>query len=86
MDNKKILNQMVQFNKTIFDNAFNAMQMAQGQGEKLLTSLIDQAAWLPDDGKKTIKDWVGTYKKGCEDFKAAVDAQYKKVDEFLNKP
>ena len=85
MDNKQILNQTIKFNKTIFDNAFNAMQMAQTQGEKMLTSLLDQASWLPEEGKKTVADWVKAYQKGCDDFKSAVDEQYKKVEDFFSK-
>ncbi|NOY68920.1 MAG: hypothetical protein GXP53_05425 [Deltaproteobacteria bacterium] len=83
MDNKQVLNQVIKFNKTIFDNAFNAMQMAQNQGEKIITSLLDQAAWLPEEGRKTIDGWVNSYQKGFSDFKSAVDEQYKKVEEFL---
>lgn len=85
MDNKQILNQMIKFNKTIFDNAFKAMQMAQDQGDKMITSLVDQASWLPEDGKKTITDWVKAYKKGCSDFKENVDQQYQKVEDFFTK-
>ena len=85
MDNKQILNQMIKFNKTIFDNAFKAMQMAQDQGEKMITSLVDQASWLPEDGKNTINDWVKAYQKGCNEFKDNVDQQYKKVEDFFSK-
>ena len=85
MDNKLILNQMIKFNKTIFDNAFNAMQMAQERGGKAVTTLMDQASWLPEEGKKAITDWVKTYQKGCDDFKTTVDEQYKKVEDFLSK-
>lgn len=83
MNNKVILKQIVQFNKTAFDNTFKAMKMAQEHGEKMLTALLDQATWLPEEGKKTITDWVKAYKKGVDDFKATVDEQYKKVDEFF---
>ena len=85
MDNKQILNQMIKFNKTIFDNAFKGMQMAQDQGEKMINSLVDQASWLPEDGKKTITDWVKSYQKGCTDFKENVDQQYEKVEDFFTK-
>jgi len=85
MDNKQMLGQMIKFNKTIFDNAFKAMQMAQDQGEKMISSLVDQASWLPEDGKKTITDWVKAYQKGCNDFKENVDQQYQKVEDFLTK-
>jgi hypothetical protein len=83
MNNKAILKQVVQFNKTVFDNAFKAMNLAQDQGEKMLNALLDQATWLPEDGRKTIAEWMKTYKKGVDDFKKAVDEQYKKVDDFF---
>lgn len=85
MDNKQILSQMIKFNKTVFDNAFKGMQMAQDQGEKLINSLIDQASWLPDEGKKTITDWVQAYQRGTKEFKEKVDLQYQKVEDYLNK-
>jgi len=83
MNNKLVLKQIVQFNKTTFDNAFKAMKLAQEQGEKMLSALLDQATWIPEDGKKAITEWVRAYKKGVDDFKNMVDEQYKKVDEFL---
>jgi len=85
MNNKMILKQMVQFNKTVFDNAFKAMNMAQEQGEKMLNALLEQASWIPEEGKTTIAEWVKAYKKGVNDLKNAMDEQYKKVDEFLEK-
>ena len=83
MNNKVILKQIVQFNKTVFDNAFKAMNLAQEQGEKTLSALLDQATWIPEDGKKTITEWLTAYKKGVDDFKNTVDEQYKKVEEFF---
>jgi hypothetical protein len=83
MNNKVILKQFIQFNKTAFDNAFKAMNMAQEQGEKMLNALLDQATWIPEEGKKTITEWVKGYKKGVDDFKKTVDDQYKKVEEYF---
>ena len=83
MENKQILTQTIQFNKTAFDNGFTAMSMAQEQCEKMVTTFLEQAAWLPEEGKKAISDWVKAYKKGCDDFKSAMDENYKKVEEFI---
>jgi hypothetical protein len=83
MDQKQIARQMIQFNKTAFDNSFNAMTMVYEQNEKMVGTFLSQATWLPEDGKKTISDWVQGYKKGCEDFKKQVDGNYQKVEEFF---
>jgi hypothetical protein len=83
MDQKQIAKQMIQFNKTAFDNSFNAMLMVYQQNEKMMGTFIDQASWLPEDGRKAISDWLAAYKKGCEDFKKLMDENYQKVEEFF---
>lgn len=83
MDPKQIAKQMIQFNKTAFDNTFNAMTVLQEQTEKMMATYLDQAPWIPADGKKAIGDWVKAYKKGREDFKTAAEDNYKKVEDFF---
>jgi hypothetical protein len=83
MDQKAIAKQMIQFNKSAFDNSFNAMTMVYEQNEKMVDSFMGQASWLPADGKKAITDWLSSYKKGCEDFKKLVDENYQKVEDFF---
>jgi len=51
MDQKQIAQQMIQFNKTAFDNSFNAMTMVYEQNEKMVGTFLAQATWLPEDGK-----------------------------------
>jgi hypothetical protein len=83
MDPKQIAKQMIQFNKTAFDNTFDAMTVLQEQTEKMVAMYLDQAPLVPAEGKKAINDWLKAYKKGRVDFKAAVDENYKKVEEFF---
>jgi len=83
MDQKQLLKQMIDFNKAAFDNTFNAMVMLQEQTEMMSTTLLEQATWLPEEGKKAINEWVKAYKKGREDFKKTVDGNFKKVEEFF---
>ena len=84
MDSAKIAKQMIDFQKTTFDNTFSAMEMLQEQTERMANTLIDQAAWMPAEGKKAINDWVKAYKKGREDFKKTVDENFEKVEDFFN--
>ena len=83
MDQKQIARQMIQFNKTAFDNSFNAMTMVYEQNAKMIGTFLEQATWLPEEGKKAISDWMQTYKKGCEDFKKLVNDNYEKVEAFF---
>jgi gas vesicle protein len=79
MDQKQIFKQMLDFNKSSFTNAFNAMVMVQDQTETMSNSLLEQATWLPAEGKKAIQDWIEACKKGREEYKKLVEEAYKKV-------
>lgn len=85
MDQKQIARQMMDFNKTAFDNTFNAMTILQDQTEKLVFRFLEKAPWLPVEGKNAINEWVNAYKKGREDFKKAADESYKKVTDYFTK-
>ena len=83
MDQKQLFKQMLDFQKSTFDNSFSAMVMLQEQTEKAAQTLLDQASWLPEEGRKAIDEWVAAYKKGREEFKALVDENFKKVEDFF---
>ena len=85
MDNKQIAKQMIKFNKTAFDNSFSAMTMVYEQNEKMLETFLNQATWLPEEGKKAISDWMAAYRNGCSDFKKMVDENYAKVEAYFDK-
>ena len=83
MDPRQIAKQMIQFNKTAFDNTFDALTALQEQTEKMVTMWMDQAPLMPAEGKKAINEWLKAYKKGRAEFKAATDENYTKVEDFF---
>ncbi|MDX2434646.1 MAG: hypothetical protein QNK14_08560 [Desulfobacterales bacterium] len=83
MEQFNVIKQMVQFNKNAFDHGYNAMDMLQKQNEKMTNSFLDQATWLPEEGKKAVNEWMQLYKKGCNDFKRTADQNYKDVEKLF---
>lgn len=83
MDQKQIAKQMMEFNKTAFDNTFNSMTVLQDQTEKLVFRFLEKAPWFPEEGKKAVTEWVNAYKKGRDDFKTTTDESYKKVADYF---
>ena len=83
MEPLKMAKQMIDFNKATFDNSFSSMVLLQEQSEKMVKAFMDQATWLPEEGKKVLNEWVTAYKKGREEFKKMVDESYKKVDDYF---
>ena len=80
MDQKQILKQMVEFNQTAFNNAFNAMTLLQDQFERVAKTGLEQATWLPAEGRKAVENYTETYKSACQTFKQQVDDSYKQVE------
>jgi hypothetical protein len=83
MDPKQVARQMMHFNKIAFDNTFDSMTVLQEQTEKMIGRYLEQSFLLPAEGKATINEWLKAYKKGRNDFKATVDDNYKKVENFF---
>ena len=74
---------MIDFNKAAFNNTFNAFVMLQDQAESMSNTLLAQATWLPQEGKKAIEELVKNCKTGRETFKKTIDESFKKVEDFL---
>jgi hypothetical protein len=83
MEHYELFKQMSQFNKTAFDSSYNAMAMFREHNQKMATSLLDQATWMPEQGKKAITEWMKSYNKGCEDFKKIVDQNYQNLEKYF---
>ena len=84
MEPKQIAKEMIDFNKTAFDNSFKAMTVLQDQTEKIVSAFMEQTTFFPEDGKKLVTDWINTYKKGRDEFKNSADESFKKVESFFN--
>lgn len=83
MDQKQILKQMIEFYQANFNNAFNANAMLQDQFEHMTNTVLDQATWLPAEGRRAIENWVEAYKTGRDNYKKYVDDSYRKVEAFF---
>jgi len=80
MEPVKIANQMIDFQRTTFGTSFNAMAMLQEQTEKMFNTSLEQTFWVPEEGRKIVNEWLESYKKGRENFKKAVDENFRKID------
>lgn len=83
MEQKQMLQQMMDFNKTVLDNYFNAMTLLQEQTERMTNLSLEQATMLPREGKKALTEWLKACRKGGEIYKKAVDDGFQKMEAFL---
>lgn len=83
METTQIAKQTLSFQKTVFDNSFNAMNMVQDQSEKMFNSYLDQAPWVTAEGKKSLQTSLDMAKQVRDDFKKSVEDGFVKFEEML---
>jgi polyhydroxyalkanoate synthesis regulator phasin len=83
MDQKQLFKQMLDFQKATFDNSFKAMATLQEQGEKMVDTFLQQATWLPEEGKKAVNNWINAYREGREKYREAVEQNFEKVEAYF---
>ncbi|MCX5888004.1 MAG: hypothetical protein NTY36_00965 [Deltaproteobacteria bacterium] len=83
MNQNQLITQMLDFNRTTFENTFNTLTMLQEQVERVANGCLEQATWLPKAGKTVIDEWTNACKKGRESFKSSMDEGFKKVEAFF---
>ena len=83
MDQKQTFKQMIEFNRTTFNNAYNAMVLVQDQCEKAAYAVLDQATGLPVEGRKTIENWSEAFKDGRKNFKQQMDIGFEQAEKLF---
>lgn len=83
MDQKQVVKQMIEFGQVTFNNAFNANTMLQDQFERVTSTVLDQATWIPPEGRKVMESWTATYKASRDNFKKYVDDSLKQTQEIF---
>jgi hypothetical protein len=83
MMNQQLNKQMTEFTRTTMDNTSKALATLQEQTAKMTSMFIDMCPWMPEEGKKALRDWDKPYRKGLEDLTAAMSENYKKLEELF---
>lgn len=83
MEPWKMGQQVIDFYRAAFNNSFKVMNMLQERNEKVVELFLDQSAWLPDEGRRAITDWIGSCGKARGEFRRMVDESFKSVKDFF---
>lgn len=83
MDQKQTFKQMIEFNRTTFNNAYNTMVLVQDQFEKAAYEVLDQATALPVEGRKAIENWSEAFKDGRKNLKQQMDNGFEQAEKLF---
>lgn len=84
MDITQMTRQFFEFQKTTFNNTFNALKLAQDQAEKFSTGLIAQNPALPQQTKDAVDGCLKMCKKAQDDYKKTIDESFKNLEQYFS--
>lgn len=76
---------LVEFQKAIVEGTIDGVVAFQDQQEQLINNILDRSSVIPEEGKDLVNEWIDTFKKGRDDFKATVDKSFDLVDTYLDR-
>lgn len=83
MVGEKIAKQMLDLQKATVNQTYNTMLVMQDHSEKLMQTFMEQAVWMPDEGKKAVNGWISAVKKNEVDCKQMIDDYFTSVEQFI---
>ena len=75
--------QMIDLQKTTFDNMYDSMVMLYDHAEKLTLTLFEQANWIPEESSRVVTQWLEILKTGRNDYKSAMDNIFTRMDDVF---
>lgn len=85
METPQIAKQVIGFQRTVFNNSFNALATVQDQTETMINNFIGQFPWVTAEAKKQMADSADYIKKARNDFKKAVDNGFDQFEKLVDK-
>lgn len=84
METPKAAKQVIGFQKTLFDNTFNAVIVMQDNSENMMNGFLKQFPWVTEEAKKPLNDSITFIKRARDDYKKSVDQGFDKLEELIN--
>lgn len=75
--------QIVDYQKTTFNSAFNAIVRLQDQATNLTATYLEKTLGLPEESREAFNQWVAACKKGREEVKNTIDQNFNTVEGFF---
>ncbi len=83
MEPKMIVKQMMDLNKTAFDNSFDTITIFLHYSEKAAKYFWEKARFFSPEGEKIITEWIEISKKSRKDFKESIDHSFDELEHFI---
>ena len=76
---------VVKLQQKTFDSAFDLIAQLQDHSQKTLSEMVDNANWMPEEGKEIVDEWLATLHSGRKQFQKTVDKSFTLLSDYLNR-
>jgi hypothetical protein len=66
-----------------FLNWYDAVSLLQDQATSAMGMVLDQNAWVPEEGRKVIQGWMSTCQQERGRFKSYVDEGFVGLEKYM---
>lgn len=83
MEAKPITKQVLDFQRDAFSSWYGAMSILQEQAAFTVDTMLNQAIWIPEEGRQAILSWVSACKNEGDRFKTYVQESFSGLEKRL---
>jgi len=73
---------LIQFQRTIFNNTYSAIATLQDHTVKISLNIISNLPWYPDEARKALTEAFDLYEETRENVKKNIDDTFLKLEEL----
>ena len=85
METQKIAKQMIDFQRTMFNNTCNAVTVIQDNSESMMNGYLKQFPWLTDEARKPLNDSMTFFKESKNNYQKIVDEGFQNLTKMIDK-
>jgi hypothetical protein len=83
MNMSKVGHQLMNGQKSVFNNTYEMLLKIQEQTEKIADSFMRDYAVIPTEGLRMLDGWRDIVKKGQSEYKKAIDKGFEQLEALL---
>lgn len=83
MEANPITKQVLDFQRGAFSSWHGAMSILQEQAALTVDTMLNQAIWIPEEGRQAILSWVSAWKNEGDRFKTYVQESFSGLEKRL---
>ncbi len=80
-----VVARVIEWDKRIFDRAVKTVESVQERSEKAVQRRVDDAKWIPKEGKEVVGAWIHVVRRGRRDIRKTVDTSLDLTSDFFRR-